>query len=525
VCSRNCTKHKIRCPYNDVQVPDANRSTTPDKPDLMWNPEIESCIAEWKRTGIFPFPSLELFPAPAPNNYNDDELRLIHHVASLYDTLAAMGANNFTLWTRHIPTLLRIGATTPYVMNALLAFSAMHIAFLTDCPLVGSMAFVYRGSALSGLHEAINSFSRETSDAVLAASLVLSWQATDWSGWTQLMQGTSTVMEAMESWKHDSLFVDFIAESSTFPTAPSSPGPEHRSAQPRKEDLEAYQSTLEQIQQVETHMRHHNMETTQIQNLTSFLKGSRKISPQLPIAQQFERLRSLRDWLFWMPVAYLQNHYCSANSLVAIAHLYVVAILMERMFPEIGSAYFGSLSLTPIEEIARRLMSICMSEGSDDNTPLKLMNYPLEVVGEFRARMGWVQPDDAFMLPQFDSPVFPVCDDLSAYSDSESYALYGNPGFSYSTEDLQLINQPHSPHSPAVPAAYVSQPYLNIPSPMYHGAHSPASSTFEGSVAYSDSEDYKPYDMGRMHASHSPIFSEGHSFSVGFVSPIQPVWI
>jgi hypothetical protein len=104
VYSRNCTKHKIRCPYNDVQVPDANRSTTPDKPDLMWNPEIESCIAEWKRTGIFPFPSLELFPAPAPNNYNDDELRLIHHVASLYDTLAAMGANNFTLWTRHIPT-------------------------------------------------------------------------------------------------------------------------------------------------------------------------------------------------------------------------------------------------------------------------------------------------------------------------------------------------------------------------------------------------------------------------------------
>lgn len=78
-------------------------------------------------------------------------------------------------------------------MHALLAFSAMHIAFLTDCPLVGSMAFVYRGNALGGLQEAITLFSRENSDAVLAASLVLSWQATDWSGWTQLMQGTSTV--------------------------------------------------------------------------------------------------------------------------------------------------------------------------------------------------------------------------------------------------------------------------------------------------------------------------------------------
>lgn len=65
-------------------------------------------------------------------------------------------------------------------MHAVLAFSAMHIAFLTDCPLVGSMAFEHRGKALSGLHAAIGSFSRESSDAILAASLVLSWQATDW---------------------------------------------------------------------------------------------------------------------------------------------------------------------------------------------------------------------------------------------------------------------------------------------------------------------------------------------------------
>lgn len=65
-------------------------------------------------------------------------------------------------------------------MHALLAFSAMHIAYLTDCPMVGNLSFVHRGLALKGLQEAIDSFSPETSDAVLAASLVLSWQATDW---------------------------------------------------------------------------------------------------------------------------------------------------------------------------------------------------------------------------------------------------------------------------------------------------------------------------------------------------------
>jgi hypothetical protein len=29
---------------------------------------------------------------------------LIYHVASLYHQLAAIDGNNFTLWTRHIPT-------------------------------------------------------------------------------------------------------------------------------------------------------------------------------------------------------------------------------------------------------------------------------------------------------------------------------------------------------------------------------------------------------------------------------------
>lgn len=69
----------------------------------------------------------------------------------------------------------------------------MHIAFLTDCPSVGNLAYVHRIKALSGLQNAIGSFSDKTSDAILAASLVLSWQATDWPSWTQLMQGTSAV--------------------------------------------------------------------------------------------------------------------------------------------------------------------------------------------------------------------------------------------------------------------------------------------------------------------------------------------
>lgn len=76
--------------------------------------------------------------------------------------------------------LIRIGATHPYVLHALLSFSAMHLAYLTGCPVVGNMAYEHRGIAFKRLQGAIETFSPETSDAILAASLVLSWQSTDW---------------------------------------------------------------------------------------------------------------------------------------------------------------------------------------------------------------------------------------------------------------------------------------------------------------------------------------------------------
>lgn len=75
---------------------------------------------------------------------------------------------------------IKIGATNGFVLSALLAFGATHLGWLTDCQLVNRMAYEHRGNAIKGLQEAIGSFSRDNSDAVLAASLLLSWQATEW---------------------------------------------------------------------------------------------------------------------------------------------------------------------------------------------------------------------------------------------------------------------------------------------------------------------------------------------------------
>ena len=81
-----------------------DRAATPDKPDLMWTPEIEATIDQWQRTGAFPFPSLNIFPTPNPQFLSIENLRLIHHVASISHQLRTIDADGFTLWTRQIPT-------------------------------------------------------------------------------------------------------------------------------------------------------------------------------------------------------------------------------------------------------------------------------------------------------------------------------------------------------------------------------------------------------------------------------------
>ena len=82
-----------------------DRAGSPDKPDLMWTPAIEAEINLWKQTGVFPFPDL-IYPQPTfdMQRLSIEDLRLIHHVASISHEMRNIGANEFTLWTRQIPT-------------------------------------------------------------------------------------------------------------------------------------------------------------------------------------------------------------------------------------------------------------------------------------------------------------------------------------------------------------------------------------------------------------------------------------
>jgi hypothetical protein len=195
----------------------------------------------------------------------------------------------------------------------------------------------------------------------------------------------------MQTWKNDSQFQDFIGEQSTFLTAPPSPAlGSKRLSRPRKVDLDALQRTYVELQKVEAHLKGNNEDTKAIMQLMSFVRGIRKVSPIHTTAQRFEMLVPLRAWLLWLPVTFLQQTRMTPSAFVILAHFYTVALAVEPLFPEVGPVYFGSLSLGPIDEIARRLLSINVSQTSeaDLNTLINLMEYPMEVAFQFRARIS-----------------------------------------------------------------------------------------------------------------------------------------
>ena len=65
-------------------------------------------------------------------------------------------------------------------MHALLSFSANHTAWVQSSKEMRNIYLQHGSTALRGLHEAIGCFSQANAEAVLAASLLLLWQSTDW---------------------------------------------------------------------------------------------------------------------------------------------------------------------------------------------------------------------------------------------------------------------------------------------------------------------------------------------------------
>jgi hypothetical protein len=84
-----------------ASIPESPKS--PHQPNLLWTPEIDATIELWRQTGEFPFPELRVYPQPQWRIFPKNDLRLVHHLASISNEMFANRTSRLTLWTDMMP--------------------------------------------------------------------------------------------------------------------------------------------------------------------------------------------------------------------------------------------------------------------------------------------------------------------------------------------------------------------------------------------------------------------------------------
>ncbi|KAK0930417.1 hypothetical protein LTR29_016750 [Friedmanniomyces endolithicus] len=445
---------------------DTEGQGSPEEPSVILTPGSESRIDLWQQTGSFPYPELQVFPPPQTQEYTKNELRLIHHLSSISNDLLLRGTSHLTVWAHKMPKFLSIASSHPYVMHALLSFSANHLAWAHSATETRNLYLHHGSIALRGLHEAIGNFSRANADSVLAASLLLLWQATDWRSWSSLRAGIQSVLAAMQSWKHESLFVEYIAQEDLL-TAAFRLRRRSSSVDPTKKGA-ILQNAAFAMQTLRATLVGHELELHYINQLLVYVQQLQGLGPIQTPEQQFNHLYQLRKWLFWVPISLLQRPGGQGPAMLTLAHFYAVALTLEPLFPDLGSFFCSATALSPLEAI------IAVTDGMQSEHTAEiasLMQFPRHAAYSYRTHA--MQIHQAALQQQ--QPF------LGVNPDTLNYASIGNlsPAFAPSTPHYSSTQPTSAPASylkvPSHPSFTSGTQAWGLPSPSL-SAQSPSSS-------------------------------------------------
>ncbi|KAL6720427.1 hypothetical protein ACLMJK_002349 [Lecanora helva] len=429
-----------------------------------------------------------------------------------------------TLWVQQIPRFFDVAVEHDFVMSSILAFSATHLAWMTSSVETKNLAYFHRDLALKGLQEAIGNFSERNSDAALAASILLSWQASDWDMWTPLMAGISTVIGMMGTWKGNSLFFDFIEENPSFFSPQILP-----TASVSFEDDSLFQAT-NALRRLSARLPNVHPLAQRLRDAIDFAHDFQSCSTAMQSKQLFEKLQPFRAWLFWMPVTLVTENDMGNFAMILLAQLYTLSLAIDSSIPELKGAALGSLAVHAIEQIDNKLryrqslstgieispseldelMQFCRMTAA--RAQLALQSGPAQVKLEDIDSSFGAQP-----MPQ-QSPYNFRPLSIGSQPGTPTYPPPGTPGLSSTPPMLPTHSFEDLSHPPS--------PFLNYQSPI-----SPRQSQYleASSRAHSLSFETPPlagyeYNLRGESPGYSPAYSPA-AYSPGFMpDPEEEAW-
>ena len=250
--------------------------------------------------------------------------------------------------------------------------------------------------------------------------------------WASLQHGLTTVLNSIPPvWKQESDLARQLEDERalTYPKSSLVAG-----FQIQDDDLTNLDHTVLALQNVQKRITHNQEYYSRIGELLEFVQHFRKILPTQSLKQAFESLQPLCRWLFWLPSAMLRGGSSDTSALAIIAQFYGVAVALDSFFPDMGGAYLGPLSIGPIEDIYRVILSRSTTDpfNHELQLSLSLMDLPRHVSNRYKNRLHWSpRPSMDQYSPTPPSPYSSVHDyrvsSSSPSSASATYAPYTPP--------------------------------------------------------------------------------------------------
>ncbi|KAK0366631.1 hypothetical protein LTR02_001111 [Friedmanniomyces endolithicus] len=270
----------------------------------------------------------------------------------------------------------------------------------------------------------------------------------------------------MQSWKHESLFVEYIAQEDLL-TAAFRLRRRSSSVDPTKKSV-ILQNAAFAMQSLRATLSGHELELHYINQLLVYVQQLQGLGPIQTPEQQFNHLYLLRKWLFWVPISLLQRPGGQGPAMLTLAHFYAVALTLEPLFPDLGSFFCSATALSPLEAI------IAVTDGMQSEHTAEiasLMQFPRHAAYSYRTHA--MQIHQAALQQQ--QPF------LGVNPDTLSYASIGNlsPAFAPSTPHYSSTQPTSAPASylevPSHPSFTSGTQAWGLPSPSL-SAQSPSSS-------------------------------------------------
>ncbi|PMD33347.1 hypothetical protein L207DRAFT_169919 [Hyaloscypha variabilis F] len=271
----------------------------------------------------------------------------------------------------------------------MLGLGTAHLNCLVKLTELERLGARYCQTACIGLQNALVDFSPENSDAVLATSILLGWQARDKITYGKFAQGTAHVLSLMRPWNDESKLIELV-------------GPVPPLSGRMKESLLMYStisdeslSSLKPLSEALMKLQSELGDGTELRKAAHtfgvYVQNLRDLPPGSPLADQISLLFPVRTFLPMVPSRFLGMGTRDIWALVIMAYFHVILVATAAKFPETATSLFAVKRTEIILRIDNELHSI-NTKTSDAGKSWELekgmamMRLPMLYVVDYRFR-------------------------------------------------------------------------------------------------------------------------------------------